>query len=390
MRYTPESEIEERLSKLRGYMEQAGLDGAFFHYKVDYYYLSGTMQDGLLFVPVNDEPTFFVKREYSRAKKESPLKQVLPAGSLRETLATLKHMKYVGLQLDILPYNDVIKFRDLLGPVELADISPITRLLRQFKSPFEISLMKKAASIGKKVYELLPDILREGMTEIELAGILEAHAKALGHEGILRTRSLNFEAYSWHILSGTTGTIVSQGDAPVGGLGLSPAFPMGASLKKIKAKEPILVDFGICYHGYQVDQTRMFAIGSMPEPFTSAYEACREIHYRVLDKLLKGATSKDLFRYSLDLAENMGYKDNYLGIKPHKVRFLGHGIGLELSEMPYIAANHEYYIEDNMVFAIEPKMVFPGKGICGIENTVQIKDGEYRILTNTNEKIIIV
>ena len=228
------------------------------------------------------------------------------------------------------------------------------------------------------------------MTEIEIGGILEAHAKKLGHEGLLGTRSLNYEAYTWHIISGRTGSIVSQSDSPMGGLGLSPAFPVGASMKKVRKNEPILIDFGICYHGYQVDQTRMYAIGSMPDLFILAYEACREIHYRVLEKALTGMVSRDLFEYSVDLADELGFGDVYLGYKPHKVRFLAHGIGIELAEFPFISATHDYPIEEGMVFAIEPKIVFPKKGACGIENTVLIENGKYRILTDIDERIMIL
>ncbi|HOV89726.1 MAG TPA: Xaa-Pro peptidase family protein [Syntrophorhabdaceae bacterium] len=390
MLYAPKEEIYSRIKKLRHLMENASLDGAFFHYKVDYYYLSGTMQDALLFVPLDDEPILFVKRELSRAKRESPLERIVSIRSIKEIIHHIKPMKRIGMQLDVIPYNDVIKFRELVGDGEYINSSPLTRELRKVKSPFEINLMERAAAIQKMVYEYVPQVLEEGMTEIELGGILEAYAKALGHEGLLRVRSLNYEAYTWHILSGRTGSIVSQSDSPMGGLGLSPAFPVGASMKKIKRNEPILIDFGICYHGYQADQTRMFAIGSMPKIFADGYEACREILYSVLEKVLEGLTSRELFEYSKNLADKLGYGDYYLGYKPHKVRFLAHGIGIELSELPFIAATHDYIINDGAVFAIEPKMVFPKQGSCGIENTVYIENGRYRILTHTDENIIIV
>jgi Xaa-Pro aminopeptidase len=299
-------------------------------------------------------------------------------------------MKSIGLQLDVIPYNDVIKFKELIGNSVFTNVSPLLKELRKIKSPFEIGLMQKAAQIQKKVYRKVPGLLKEGVTEIEIGGQMEAYAKSLGHEGLLRVRSMNYEAYSWHIIAGRTGSIVSQSDSPMGGLGLSPAFPVGASMKKIKRGEPVLVDFGVCYHGYQIDQTRMYAIGSMPDLFTKAYNACREIHYRVLDKALEGKTSRELFDYSVKLADEMGYGDVYLGYKPHKVRFLAHGIGIELAEFPFIAASHDYPLEDGMVFAIEPKMVFPKKGACGIENTVLIENGNYRILTDIDEKIVIV
>jgi len=390
MLYATKEEIQSRIQKLKVQMEKASLDGAFFHYKIDYYYLSGTMQDSLLFVPIDAEPMLFVTREISRARRESPLDGIVPIRSVKDILSHIRPMRRVGVQLDVIPYNDVITFKQLLGDAQLVDASPLTKEIRKIKSPFEIGLMERAAAITKKVYEYVPKVLREGMTEIELGGLLAAHAMALGHESLLRVRSLNYEAYSWHILSGRTGSIVSQSDSPMGGLGLSPAFPVGASMKKIKRNEPILVDFGGCYHGYQSDRTRMFAIGSMPELFARGYEACREIHYRVLDKVLEGMISRDLFEYSKRLADQLGFGDAYLGYKPYKVRFLAHGIGIELAELPFIAATHEYPIEEGMVFAIEPKMVFPKQGACGVENTVLMEKGGYRILTDIDEHIIVV
>jgi Xaa-Pro aminopeptidase len=390
MKYAPRDEIETRISKVKKLMEKASLDGAFFHYKIDYYYLAGTMQDSLLFIPLDDEPILFVKREITRARRESPIRKVIPFRSIKDIFAHIQPMKRVGLQLDVIPYNDVIRFKQYLGNAEMIDVSPLTKEVRKVKSPFEIGIIEKAADIAKKVYDKVPELLKEGVTEIELGGMMEAYAKTLGHEGLLRVRSMNYEAYTWHILSGRTGSIVSQSDSPMGGLGLSPAFPVGASMKKIKRNEPVLIDFGISYHGYHMDLTRMYAIDSMPDIFVGAYEACKEIHYRVLDKVLEGVISKELFEYSKQLADKMGYGEYYLGYGTHKVRFLAHGIGVELAELPFIAASQEYPIEEGAVFAIEPKMVFPKKGSCGIENTVIIEKGKYRILSDSDERIIII
>lgn len=140
-----------------------------------------------------------------------------------------------------------------------------------------------------KVYHEGKNFLREGMTEIEFGGLLEATAKRYGHEGLIRVRSMNYEAYTWHILSGPNGSIISQSDSPVGGLGLSPAFPVGASLRVIMPHEPILVDFGTCYHGYQVDETRMFSIGRMPKKFVDGYKVCEEIYESILDQIKDNA-----------------------------------------------------------------------------------------------------
>jgi Xaa-Pro dipeptidase len=390
MLFAPKDDIDHRINGFKALLEKASLDGAFIHYKIDFYYLSGTMQDVFLFVPVDGEPILFVKRELRMARRDSPLEHIVPFKTMDEVKPFLPKMKRVGFQLDVVPYNQVLKFKEAVGDLELVDVSPLVKALRTYKSAFEIKLMERAAAISKKVYEAIPHLLKEGMREIELGGLLEGLAKSLGHEGLLRVRSLNYEAYSWHILSGRTGSVVSQSDSPMGGLGLSPAFPVGASMKKMKKGEPILVDFGICYQGYQADQTRMYAIGHMPEEFARAYEVCREIQYRVLDKAVKGAISSELFQYGVQLAKDAGYGDFYLGYGHHKVSFLGHGIGLELAEFPYITARHDYPIEEGAVFAIEPKMVFPRQGACGVENTVIMEKGRYRILTEMDEAIVVV
>jgi Xaa-Pro aminopeptidase len=225
------------------------------------------------------------------------------------------------------------------------------------------------------------------MTEIEFGGLLEAVAKKHGHEGLLRVRSLNYEAYTWHVLSGLTGGIVSQSDSPMGGIGLSPAFPVGAGLKIMTAGEPILVDFGVCYHGYQSDQTRMFSIGRMPKKFIDAYEACKEIHDAILEEIRPGAECEAIFLKTLQCGERLGYKDSYLGPSGLQCRFIGHGIGLELNEYPFLAQGHSYPLEAGMTLAIEPKIVFPGEGSAGIENTVVVTEKGYELLTPLEQEI---
>jgi Xaa-Pro aminopeptidase len=264
------------------------------------------------------------------------------------------------------------------------------RETRKIKSLFEIDLMRKAGEIGKEVYREAKEILKEGMTEIEFGGLLEAAAKKQGHEGLLRVRSLNYEAYTWHVLSGFTGGIVSQSDSPMGGLGLSPAFPVGASLKAMKTREPILVDFGTCFHGYQADETRMFSIGKMEQKFIDAYSACKEIHDAVLEETRPGADCEALFLKALKLAEKLGYKDGYLGPPGLQTRFIGHGIGLELNELPFLAQGRSYPLEEGMTFAVEPKIVFPGEGSVGIENTIVVTRDGYEILTPVGQEIFQV
>ncbi|MGD9322239.1 MAG: M24 family metallopeptidase, partial [Desulfobacteraceae bacterium] len=338
------------------------------------------------------KPLLMIKREMERARLESTLEEIVALKSIRDLPSLIrshwgKLPPVLGLPMDVLPVRDYLRYQDLFPDTELTDTSSVMRDTRKIKSPFEIELMRAGAEIGRKVYQEAKEILKEGMTEIEFGGLLEASAKRHGHEGLLRVRSLNYEAYSWHVLSGLSGGVVSQSDSPMGGLGLSPAFPVGASLRVMRAHEPILVDFGICYHGYQVDETRMFSIGKMGKKFKDAYKACREIHDAVLDETRPGADCEALFQKSIQIAEKLGYRDSYLGPPGLQTRFIAHGIGLELNEPPFLAQGHAYPLERGMTFALEPKIVFPGQGSVGFENTVLVTREGHEVLTPLEEDI---
>ena len=394
-RYTPLEEVQNRLVRVRAGMEKQGIESLLVIQKMNLYYLSGTAQDGLLFVPLEGEPLLMIKRELERAKAESPVTDVVPLKSNREIPSLIqthygKVPPIVGLELDVLPVRDYLKFQGFFPGTRFVDGSSILGEARKIKSLFEIDLMRKAGEIGMKVYQEAKEILKEGMTEIEFGGRLEAAAKKYGHEGLLRVRSLNYEAYTWHILSGLTGGIVSQSDSPMGGLGLSPAFPVGASLKVMKAREPILVDFGTCFHGYQADETRMLSIGKMEQKFIDAYNACKEIQDAVLEEIQPGADCQALFLKTLPLAEKLGYKNSFLGPPHLQTRFIGHGIGLELNELPFLAQNQSYPLEEGMTLAVEPKIVFPGEGSAGIENTVVVTKDGYQVITPAGQGIFQV
>ena len=393
--FTPKDEIQTRISRVRAKMGREGIEALLVAQKMDFFYLSGTSQDGLLFLPLEGDPLVLVKRELQRAIVESPLPMVQGLSSLRRLPSLIrehsgKTPEIMGLEMDVLPAKEYLRFTSLFPEARFVDASEIIRRARAVKSPFEIRLMRKAGEIGQQVYHRGREILKEGMKEIEFGGLLESAAKSLGHEGLLRVRSYNYEAYTWHVLSGVTGGIVSQSDSPMGGLGLSPAFPVGASTKVMKAHEPILVDFGICYHGYQADQTRMFSIGKMPKKFTDAYRVCKEIHDAVLAEARPGADCEQIFMNTRNLAEKLGYKDSYLGPPGLQTRFIAHGIGLELNEFPFLALGQVYPLEQGMTFAVEPKIVFPGQGSVGLENTAVVTKEGCEILTPLEQEIFEV
>lgn len=393
--YIPAEEIEKRLQQLRGEMAKKGWDAALIVHNVDLVYFSGTMQNALLFVPLDGQEMLMVKKYGERAQRESAVEQVIPLNSWNDMPSLIaEHYgripQKMGIELDVLPAKDYIRLQEIFAEVEIVDSSSMTKAIRKIKSTYEIGLMKQAGEIGKIVYTEVPRVLKEGMTEIELAGILVAVSMRHGHQNYLRMRAFNSYAYSWHILSGYAGGMLSYIDAPMGGMGLSPAFPVGASYKPIKAHEPILIDFGICYNGYQIDETRMFSVGELPRRFKDAYRATRDIEAAMTAAARPGVSCHDIYRTGWEVARKLGYEEHFMGPPDYKTRFIGHGIGLEIDEYPFIAEGHDYSLEEGMTFALEPKMVFPGEGAVGIENTfITGKDGVEK-LTPAEEALIEV
>jgi Xaa-Pro dipeptidase len=216
---------------------------------------------------------------------------------------------------------------------------------------------------------------------MEFAGLFEAYARTIGHGGKLRVRNYNTEGYSWHVLSGTSGGLVGVLDSPASGEGTSAAFPAGAGNRRLRPGEPVMVDLGTVMNGYHMDETRMFAIGSMPEKAYRASRAAIEIHDAVLDLATPGRTLAELFEHACARADRLGYADAFLGPPGHKASFIGHGIGLELIEPPIIARARALPLEVGMVFALEPKLVYENEFAAGVESVFQVTAGGGRLIS---------
>jgi Xaa-Pro aminopeptidase len=393
--HIPAEEIKRRLQKLRSEINRKGWDAVLIVQDIDLLYFSGTMQNALLFVPLNGGEILMVKKYGERAQRESAVDLIIPISSwseLPDLIAEHHGMipKKIGVELDVLPAREYLHLQEIFTETTVTDSSSIIKNIRKIKSPYEIEQMRKSGEIGKIIYSEVQHVLKEEMTEIELAGILLAVAMRHGHQNYLRMRAFNSHAFSWHVLSGYTGGVLSYIDAPMGGVGLSPSFPVGASHKQIKAHEPILIDFGICYNGYQIDETRMFCLGELPKRFKDAYLATRQIETAMTTLARPGASCHELFCKGWETAQGLGYEEYFMGPPGHKTRFIGHGIGLEIDEYPFIAEGHDYPLEEGMTIALEPKMVFLSQGAVGIENTFCVRVDGVERLTPAGEELIEV
>jgi Xaa-Pro dipeptidase len=392
---TPKTELTTRIEQFQRRLQAKEIDGALILQKTDLYYFAGTIQQAQLYVPAEGPPLLMVKKSHARAREESPLDHVVPVSSPKHIPrcigdAKLAKPRRLGLECDVLPVNYYKLYRSILDTDDVVDVSPLIRGIRAVKSPYELSNMKAAARLADTVAAGVPDLLRPGMKELELAGLVEARARALGHQGVLRMRLWGTELFYGHLMSGPAAAAPSYLASPTGGLGAGPAVAQGAGFSVVSAREPILVDYVFALNGYLSDHTRIFAIDGLPDDLMAAHEAMCRIQSAVAAACLPGVTGGDIYDMAVQLAEDAGYGDGFMGSGADGVAFVGHGIGLELDEYPFLARGQKMPLAEGMVVALEPKLIIPGRGVVGIENThVVTADGLQR-LTHFPDAVQIV
>lgn len=397
MQRVPASEIANRLVALQSRLIELELDAAVIRQNADLYYFTGTVQDAHLIVPTSGQPVLLVRRDFGRAQVQSPLRPIMPMKSMKELPAALfdacgtESLKRIGMELDVLPANTFFFYDEKLFPKQqIIDVSGSIRQARMIKSSWEIEMMRKAAELSQAVADAVPLLLREGISELQLSADLEHVARMAGHLGLIRVRSFNMDMYFGHVLSGPEAAIPSYADAPTGGPGLSPAFGQGPSAKAIRAGENVSIDTMLNYNGYLNDQTRNYCIGQPPSKITAAYEFMREIHRRVRKVAKPGVVTGELYEQMLEWVREAGWLDYFMGWGETKVGFIGHGLGLEVDEFPFIAQRQKLLLKEGMTFALEPKIIIPDLGIAGMENTYLVTSTGLESLNTASEDLVII
>lgn len=392
---TPREEIQSRIFRFQKSLQDNNVDGALISQNVDLFYFSGTIQPSYLFIPAEGEPVLAVQENLARALKESTLSQIVPLKSNRQLGQTFSNCNKsvrgrTGLEMDVLPVNRYFMLRRDFPEADFLDVSELIRKVRMVKSEYEILQIRKAIGILNQVMEEAQRSIRPGMTELEVDAKLGALARRLGHQGRLRMRGYNQEMFYAHVFCGKTGAIPSFLKGPLGGLGTTPAIAQGASFNTIAENEPIIIDFGVGINGYVTDMTRTFVVGRLSEDLRHAYSFLKQIKEFMEHWVGPGKRCSLLYKEVIKLASQRGYQDYFMGYKGHQMPFVGHGIGLEIDEYPLIAAGFDEEFQKNMVFAFEPKLVFPDVGAVGVEDDYRVSDTGVERLTAYNDQVLTI
>jgi Xaa-Pro dipeptidase len=391
---TPKEEIENRIERFRQKLMDKGVSYAIILQNVDLFYFTGTTQKSVLVVSAAEGPLFFVEKTVSRAQLETPL-EVIPIKKDKDIAGILAGKGILnkgpgGMEFDVVPVAVYERWKDMLGCSGFSDISPLIRDLRLIKSPFEIEQLKKSGEITARIFARAKDVVREGVREIDVAAALEAEARIHGHQGFLRMRGLNQEMMNVYVTHGRSATYTSAADVPISGVGVTPAIPQGPSINKVIRNIPLIVDCGGGYNGYITDETRAFVVGELAERFRKPYEVAREILEGMPLHGREGVDGTELFNWAYDIVAKAGLKDYFMGYGEGQVGFIGHGLGLEINEMPVITPRHHTILKEGMVFAVEPKFIFPDEGAIGIEIDFIVRQDGLERITQTPLDIVYI
>lgn len=392
MHTIPVTELSARITRFQKEIAARDIDGALILQNTDLYYFTGYIWPSYLYIPAEGNPVFLNRH---RGEIKAPWTwPVIRLDNLNKLAGILQEFGLpasgsIGLEFDVLPVMVWQRLQKALPGRKFVDVGRLIRQIRAVKSPWEIDTMRSYAKKDVDLWNQIPEIISEVKTDLELEASFEAQMRKQGQQGILRMRGFNMEMNIACVAVGEPGAMISSYDVGISGTGLSPSFPMGATGNELKPGQPILIDFGSCYSAYVLDQTRMFAINHLPDQARHAFDTSLAIQQAIISLIKPGISCGELFERARRMAEKSGLIECFMGANGG-VPFVGHGIGLEVDELPVLALGSKEILQEGMVIAIEPEFALTGIGAVGIENTFVVTKHGVERLTRAPDDLVVI
>ena len=392
---TPVDELNSRMARLRERLSLAEPDWrlAVVMGRVNLFYLTGCMQDGVLMIPRDAEEVFWVRRSFERARAESAMNDVRQMSGFRD-IAAFGYSSDVPvlLETESVPLAHFERFNKHFGFSAVAPLDMHLLNVRSLKSSYELDLLRHCGEIHRVVTEEeLPKMLREGMSEAQLGTELLSALLDRGHHGLSRVRGYNSELLGGQICFGENSMFPHGFNGPGGVRGLGAGMPtFGSRECLLKRGDLVSVDMGCGYNGYHTDKTITFCFGFTPdEELQRIHALCVSIQDVLSDALRPGAVPSEIYAGVLDSLDPV-LSESFMNCGGMAVKFLGHGVGLHIDEMPVIAGGFDEPLQEGMVLAVEPKAGIPGVGMVGIENTFVVTPGGGQSITGDGRELVVV
>lgn len=345
---------EKRLKKVRERLEQENLEALIVDFPVDLFYLTDQELSLGRLVVERERSTLFVDGRYYEACHASLGFPVILTSGYEKESAFGRWWKFagkrVGFDADKTSYDDYSRLFNF--GAELVPLRNPIKKIRAIKDLEEIALLKQAALLGSEGYDYLLSLLKPGIREKELASELELFWLKKGADRL---------AFAPHIAfgEGASQPHYHSGDRP------------------LKRGDTILIDIGVVREKYHSDMTRVVFLGKPKKELETIYSIVFDAYQSALALCRPGTPIGSLDQAAREVIAHAGFKEFF----PHS---LGHGVGLEIHELPVIrstGADAELPLEEGMVITIEPGIYLPKIGGVRLEDTVVITENGYQNLT---------
>ena len=382
-----ENELELKWRRIQQAMRQEEADGCLLTMNMNLYYVSGQVFNGYFYLPAEGRPYWFVKRlTVPETNQVHVIRKPEQIPDFFRDLNLAMPRKLL-LEADELSYNEYIRLQHVFRAEATGNASALIRHIRMIKTPWEIEQMRISARKHEAVYREIPACYRPGMRDIELQIEIEKRMRVHGSLGYFRAFGSNMDIFMGSLLAGENAGEPSPFDFALGGTGMHASGPLGANGTLLREGTTVMADMSGNYTAYQTDMTRVFSIGKLPDRAYRVHRVALEIQARMERTAKPGVPCAELYRDALAMAGQEGLKDCFMGTHL-QAKFVGHGVGLEINELPVLTTRSKDILQPGMTFAFEPKFVLAGIGAVGIENTFLVTDSGVEKMTLLDENII--
>ena len=382
-----ENELELKWRRIQQAMRQEEADGCLLTMNMNLYYVSGQVFNGYFYLPAEGRPYWFVKRlTIPETNQVHVIRKPEQMPELFRDLNLAMPRKLL-LEADELSYNEYIRLQHVFRAEATGNASALIRHIRMIKTPWEIEQMRISARRHEAVYREIPACYRPGMRDVELQIEIEKRMRMHGSLGYFRAFGSNMDIFMGSLLAGENAGEPSPFDFALGGAGMHASGPLGANGTLLREGTTVMADMSGNYTAYQTDMTRVFSIGKLPDRAYRVHRVALEIQARMERTAKPGVSCAELYRDALAMAGQEGLKDCFMGTHL-QAKFVGHGVGLEINELPVLTTRSKDILQPGMTFAFEPKFVLAGIGAVGIENTFLVTDSGVEKMTLLDENII--
>lgn len=380
-------DLKLKWDRIQQAMRKINADGCLLTVDVNLYYTTGRIYSGYFYLPAEGAPWFFVKRPNGLAGDH--VEYIRKPEQMAELFAFygLEMPEKLLLEADELTYNDYIRLQKIFNPKETGNATAMMRELRRIKTPYEIEMFRISAERHAKTYAEIHECFRPGMTDLEFQYEIEKRMRKNGSIGLFRTFGANMDIFMGSILAGENAEVPSPFDFALGGSGIDASCPLGANGTPLKEGTAIMVDMAGNYTAYMTDMTRVFSVGHLTGLAYRAHQTALLIESEIENIARPGTPCAELYEIAAKITESQRLGAYFMGTK-QQAKFVGHGIGIQINELPVLTPRSKDMLEPNMVFALEPKYVIPGIGAVGIENSFLVTETGLEKITHFTEDII--